>query len=74
METPLHEMERDVMVWAGNRNQIMTPMLAYIDPGSGLLIWQAVAAVVIGLLFYLKKMRDYVVFLFRRIFRRNKPQ
>jgi hypothetical protein len=49
-------------------------LLAYVDPGSGLLIWQALVAVVIGLLFYLKKTRDCIFALFRRIFKRNKPE
>ena len=31
---------------------------AYIDPGSGLLIWQMVIAAAVGCLFYLKKVRE----------------
>jgi hypothetical protein len=31
--------------------------LAYIDPGSGLLVWQMIAAAVVGCLFYVKKIR-----------------
>jgi hypothetical protein len=32
-------------------------MLAYVDPGLGMLIWQTIVAVAVGLLFYLKKIR-----------------
>lgn len=48
--------------------------IAYIDPGAGLLIWQAVVSAVIGLLFYLKKTREFLFAFFRRIFGRNKPE
>lgn len=41
---------------------IITP-LAYIDPGSGMLIWQSATATVIGAAFYLRR---FVVRLFRR--------
>lgn len=29
--------------------------LAYIDPGSGLMLWQVILSVIVGFLFYLKK-------------------
>jgi hypothetical protein len=32
--------------------------LAYVDPGSGLLVWQLIAASVVGCLFYVKKVRQ----------------
>ena len=35
-----------------------TFILAYIDPGSGLLIWQAIAAGALGVVFYFKRFRD----------------
>ncbi len=35
--------------------------LAYVDPGVGLLAWQAVVAAFVGLLFYLEKTRRAVV-------------
>ncbi|MBI2925879.1 MAG: hypothetical protein HYY24_09270 [Verrucomicrobia bacterium] len=35
--------------------------LAYVDPGSGQLIWQMLAAAVVGSLFYLKRVRDFLV-------------
>ena len=34
---------------------------AYIDPGTGALMWQAVVAALIGGLFYIKKVRDWFV-------------
>jgi hypothetical protein len=46
-------------------------LLAYIDPGSGLLIWQAVVAVALGVVFYLKRTREMVADFFRRIFHRK---
>jgi hypothetical protein len=33
---------------------------AYTDPGTGLLIWQMLCAVIIGGLFYLKKIISYI--------------
>ena len=48
-------------------------LLAYIDPGTGLLIWQTVVAVVLGLLFYVKKVRKWFVGIFRRLFGADKP-
>jgi hypothetical protein len=33
---------------------IVTP-LAYIDPGSGMLVWQSVTATVIGAAFYFRR-------------------
>ncbi len=43
--------------------------LGYIDPGSGLLVWQMVVAAFVGLVFYLKRTRDWIFGLFRRLFR-----
>jgi hypothetical protein len=36
-------------------------MFAYVDPGSGALIWQAIVASAIGCLFYAKKSRDVLL-------------
>jgi hypothetical protein len=50
-------------------------MLAYIDPGLGALIWQTMIAALVGLFFYLKKTRQWIVTLFRKIFgRAQKPE
>jgi hypothetical protein len=46
-------------------------LLAYIDPGVGLLIWQAIVAAFVGLLFYLKKTRRWIIGLFRKMFGRE---
>lgn len=35
-------------------------VVAYIDPGSGLLIWQAIAAGALGVVFYFKRFRDLI--------------
>jgi hypothetical protein len=42
-------------------------LFAYIDPGSGLLIWQVVMAVCVGVLFYLRKVRKFFGKLGRKI-------
>jgi hypothetical protein len=49
-------------------------ILAYIDPGVGALLWQTIIAAFVGLLFYLKKTRRWIVDVFRKMFgRRQKP-
>jgi hypothetical protein len=50
----------------------MMMSLAYVDPGLGLLAWQAVVAAFLGLLFYLKKTRQWLGRLCQRLFRRRK--
>ena len=42
---------------------------AYVDPGLGLLAWQALVAAFVGALFYIKKTRDFLVRLFQKVFR-----
>jgi len=42
--------------------------MSYVDPGSGLLIWQALVAAVFGLLFYLKKTREFLLSIVRTCF------
>jgi len=49
-------------------------ILGYIDPGLGMLIWQAIVSAFVGFLFYVKKSRDFIVGLGSRIFRRQKPR
>jgi hypothetical protein len=44
--------------------------LAYIDPGSGLLVWQMIAAAVVGCLFYLKKVRTFLYRLVTKPFKK----
>jgi hypothetical protein len=41
--------------------------LLYVDPGSGLLIWQMIVAAMVGTLFYLKKVRNFFGRLGKRI-------
>lgn len=36
-----------------------TPLAAYSDPGSGVLLWQMLAAGVVGSLFYLRKLTGW---------------
>ncbi len=45
---------------------IITP-LAYIDPGSGLLVWQSITASVVGAAFYFRRF-------FLKCFRRSNPE
>ena len=51
----------------------MKTMFAYVDPGLGLLAWQAVVAAFLGLLFYVRKTREKVLGWLRKLFRANKP-
>lgn len=46
---------------------------AYIDPGSGLLVWQVLVAIAMGLLFYLKRVRSFFVKVGRKISGRDYP-
>ena len=48
-------------------------IFGYIDPGLGLLAWQAVVAAFLGLLFYVKKTRSWVAGMFRKVIRADKP-
>ena len=43
--------------------------LAYVDPGLGLLAWQALVATFLGAIFYIKRTRDFLIRLFQKIFR-----
>lgn len=47
--------------------------LAYVDPGLGLLAWQALVAAFLGAIFYIKKTRDFLVRTFQRVFRIGQP-
>jgi len=50
----------------------MNLFLAYVDPGVGLLVWQTIVAAVLGLLFYLRKTRMFIVSFVLRVTRRGK--
>ncbi|HXF10682.1 MAG TPA: hypothetical protein VN625_07860 [Desulfuromonadaceae bacterium] len=47
-------------------------ILGYIDPGQGMLIWQAIVSAFVGVLFYLKKTRQFIAGLFWKMFGRNR--
>jgi hypothetical protein len=46
-------------------------LLMYVDPGSGLLVWQMIVAALVGTLFYLKKFRALVGKLGRKLLGKN---
>jgi hypothetical protein len=48
-------------------------IVAYIDPGLGLMAWQALVAAVLGTLFYLKKTRTWLMRLLCKPFRSSTP-
>ena len=45
---------------------------AYIDPGLGLLAWQAIVSAFVGSLFYFKKTRTWLFTALRRLLRLDK--
>ncbi len=48
-------------------------LLAYIDPGSGLFIWQMVGAIFLGFLFYFKKVRGFLGKLCHKVVGKKHP-
>jgi|WetSurMetagenome_2_1015567.scaffolds.fasta_scaffold960553_2 hypothetical protein len=48
-------------------------LFAYVDPGSGALIWQAIVAGAIGCLFYVRKTRDFLARVPTKLLRLLKP-
>lgn len=46
-------------------------ILAYVDPGSGQLVWQMVVAAMVGVLFYLRKVRTFLWGLVTKLFKRD---
>lgn len=48
-------------------------VLAYIDPGSGLLVWQLLLGAMLGTLFYLKKVRGFLGRVGRKMLGRHHP-
>ena len=46
-------------------------LVAYVDPGSGLLVWQMIVSSLLGSLFYFKKSRDLILATARKFLRRD---
>jgi len=46
-------------------------IIAYIDPGLGALLWQMIVAAFVGLLFYLKQTRRWIVGVILGVFRKT---
>jgi hypothetical protein len=44
-------------------------ILAYIDPGVGALVWQSAIGIFVGILFYLRKTRQWIGLLIGKVFR-----
>jgi hypothetical protein len=44
-------------------------ILAYVDPGLGALVWQTFLSALIGLFFYLRRTRKWIVGLGAKLFR-----
>ncbi len=47
-------------------------VIGYVDPGSGLLVWQLLVAAVFGFVFHLRKTRDFLKELVRNLLRRHR--
>ncbi len=47
---------------------------AYVDPGTGAMILQIIGAVVAGLLFYFRQLRQWIAALFNRLVARSPPK
>ena len=47
-------------------------LIAYVDPGLGMLIWQTIVAAFVGAIFYMNKTRRWIVAGIRKIFGRGK--
>lgn len=45
--------------------------LGYVDPGTGQLIWQMLVAMVVGILFYVKRFRDFLSRLVAKMLKRD---
>jgi hypothetical protein len=56
---------------SGQVKRRLTFPLAYVDPGSGQLIWQMVVAVCVGGLFYIKRVRDFLGRLVKKWFKKH---
>jgi len=49
----------------------MKIIFGYVDPGVGLLLWQTVAAALLGTVFYLRKTREKLLAWCHKLFRIN---
>ena len=47
-------------------------IFGYVDPGLGLLLWQAVISAFVGVVFYLRKTRNWILKPFKKLLRRRK--
>src|ERR1017187_3389812 len=56
---------------AGQSERRFTYPLAYVDPGSGQLIWQMVVAACVGGLFYIKRVRVFLGGLVKKWFKKR---
>ncbi|HXI82954.1 MAG TPA: hypothetical protein VNL17_02550 [Verrucomicrobiae bacterium] len=57
--------------FSGQGGRCLAYPLAYVDPGSGQLIWQMVAAACVGGLFYIKRVRDFLGRLVKKWFKKH---
>jgi hypothetical protein len=46
-------------------------LIAYVDPGLGVLVWQTIVAAFVGAIFYINKTRRWIVATIRSIFGRG---
>jgi len=56
---------------SGQSKHRLTYPLAYVDPGSGQLIWQMLVAAGVGGLFYIKRIRDFLGGLVKKWFKKR---
>lgn len=47
-------------------------ILGYIDPGQGMLIWQAIVSAFVGILFYLRKTRQFIATIVLKLLGRSR--
>jgi hypothetical protein len=59
------------VAWLAKTRRPSGSTLAYIDPGSGALLTQLAASFLVGLLFYLRGVRRFLVGLFKRLVGRD---
>jgi len=56
---------------SGTGHSLPVYPLAYVDPGSGQLIWQMLLAGCVGALFYVKRFRGFLARLLARWFKKK---